>query len=101
MKTQQCSFRTGPTQTELYKRRRWLEAEIFYLKSRGIVTLLSMEEIIHVAKTKVLIRFAVTAKLSCAFVFADAKCWFFHDMAHFISRVTGLCVEVISSTFAV
>ena len=45
MKTQQCGFRTGPAQTELYKRRRRLEAEIFYLKSRGIVTLLSMEEI--------------------------------------------------------
>ena len=63
--TQQCGFRTRPKQTELCKRRRWLEAEIFYLKSRGIVTLLSMEEIIHVAKTKVLIRFAVLRLYFC------------------------------------
>ena len=92
MKTQQCGFRTGPTQTELYKRRRRLEAEIFYLKSRRIVTLLSMEEVknIHIAKTKVLVRFAVTAKPSCAFVFAYAKCWFSHDMAHFIDYALRL-----------
>ena len=37
---------------------------------------------IRVAKTKVLISFAVTAKLICAFVFAYAKCWFSHDVAH-------------------
>ena len=30
----------------------------------------------HVAKTKVLISFAVTAKLICVFVFAYADCWF-------------------------
>ena len=36
---------------------------------------------IHVAKTKVLISFAVTVKPICAFVFAYAKCWFSHDMA--------------------
>ena len=32
MKTQQCGLRTGPTQTELYKRRRRLEAEILLIK---------------------------------------------------------------------
>ena len=37
---------------------------------------------IDVVKTKALISFAVTAKLICAFVFAYAKCWFSHDMAH-------------------
>ena len=32
-------------------------------------------------KTKVLISFAVTAKLICAFVFAYAKYWFPHEEA--------------------
>ena len=39
----------------------------------------------RVAKTKVLISFAVTNKLICAIVFAYAKCYFSHesdDMAH-------------------
>ena len=43
----------------------------------------------YVAKTKVLISFAVTAKLICVFVFANvfayAKCWFSHDAAHMFS----------------
>ena len=34
------------------------------------------------AKTKALISFAVTAKLICAFIFAYADCWFFHEAAH-------------------
>ena len=34
------------------------------------------------AKTKALISFAVTAKPICVFVFANAKCWFSHDVAH-------------------
>ena len=36
----------------------------------------------HVAKTKALISFAVTAKLICVFVFAYADCWFSHEAAH-------------------
>ena len=36
---------------------------------------------IHVAKTKALISLADTA-LIYAFVFAYAKCWFSHDVAH-------------------
>ena len=36
----------------------------------------------RVAKTKALISFAVTAKLICAFVFANAKSRFLHDAAH-------------------
>ena len=36
----------------------------------------------YVAKTKVLISFAVTAKLICVFVFAYAKHLFSHDAAH-------------------
>ena len=37
---------------------------------------------IRVAKTKVLISFAVTAKLICTFVFAYVKIQFSHDAAH-------------------
>ena len=37
---------------------------------------------IHVAETKALISFAVTAKLICVFVFAYATCWFSHETAH-------------------
>ena len=36
-------------------------------------------------KTKALIRFAVTAKLICVFVFVYAKRWFSHDGAQIIS----------------
>ena len=36
---------------------------------------------IRAAKTKALISFAVTAKLSCAFVFAYADCWFSDALA--------------------
>ena len=41
-----------------------------------------MDCTICVAKTKVLISFAVTAKLICVFVFAFAKIRFSHDAAH-------------------
>ena len=44
-----------------------------------------MDCTIHVAKTKALISFAVTAKLICVIVFAYAKIWFFHDEAHIFS----------------
>ena len=36
------------------------------------------------AKTKVLISFAVTVKLICTFVFANADCWFSHAAAQFV-----------------
>ena len=36
---------------------------------------------IRAVKTKALIRFAVTAKLICVFVFAYADCWFSHKAA--------------------
>ena len=48
------------------------------LESRGIVIH------IHVAKTKALISFAVTAKLICAVVFAYADCLFSHVAAQLI-----------------
>ena len=44
---------------------------------------------IRVAKTKMLISFAVTAKLICAFVFAYADCWFSYVAAHlFINNMS-------------
>ena len=47
---------------------------------------------ICVAKTKALIGFAVTAKLIGAFVFAQAKFRFSHDVAHmFVSEELLLC----------
>ena len=36
----------------------------------------------YVAKTKALISFAVTAKVICVFVFANAKIRFSHNEAH-------------------
>ena len=48
----------------------------FDLESREIV------QSIRLAKTKMLISFAVTAKLICAFGFAYADCWFSHEAAH-------------------
>ena len=41
------------------------------------------------SEKKVLISFAVTAKLICAFVFAYAKCLFSHDKAHMLHMATG------------
>ena len=43
-----------------------------------------MDCTIRVAKTKALISFAVTTKLICVFVFANAKSRFSQDEAHFI-----------------
>ena len=47
----------------------------------------------HVAKTKALISFAVTAKLICVFVFAYAKIRFSHNEAqiHILSAHEGQC----------
>ena len=55
--------------------------------ARGLKIQIYIEEgsylAIYVAKTKVLISFTITSKLICAFVFAYAKCWLSHDVAHF------------------
>ena len=40
----------------------------------------------QVAKTKALIRFTVTAKLICVFVFAYANCWFSYEAAYLKSK---------------
>ena len=49
-----------------------------------------------VAKTKALISFTVTAKLVCAFVFTNAKCWFSHDI---FSLFLFIFHQVTSSDF--
>ena len=74
-KTGLRGFRPGQTQTGLYNHRRWLEAGNFGFRKKRDCT-------IHVAKTKALISFAVTAKLICVFVFTYAKSRFSHDAAH-------------------
>ena len=43
--------------------------------------------ILPVAKTKALISFAVTAKLICIFVFANADCWVFRDTAQILPEM--------------
>ena len=86
---QRFGFRPGLTQTGQYSHRRLLEAGNFGFKKRNCT--------IHVAKTKALISFAVTAKLICANVFAYADCWFSHVAAQmsvlfqmFLERLTWL-----------
>ena len=80
MKNQQFGFRAGPTQTGLYNHRSRLEARNFgFLKKKCTI---------HVAKTKALISFAVTAKLICVFVFAYADCWFSHAAAQLVRYCT-------------
>ena len=74
-KTGLRGFRPGPTQTRLYSHTRWLEAGNFRFRKKR-------DCIIRVAKTKVLISFAVTVKLICPFVFAYAKSRFSRDGAH-------------------
>ena len=68
-------FRPCLTQTRLCSHRRWLEAWNFRFRKKRDGT-------INEVKTKALIRFVVTAKLICIFVFAYAKCWFSNDAAH-------------------
>ena len=70
-------IRPGLTQTRLYGNRRRLKAWNFGFSKKRDCT-------ICVAKTKVLISFAVTAKLICVFVFAYAKSRFSHNEAHII-----------------
>ena len=40
---------------------------------------------LRVTKTKVMISFAVTAKLSCIFVFAYENCWFSYEVAQIMT----------------
>ena len=49
---------------------------------------------INVTKTKARISFAVTTKLICVFVFADAKSRFSHNEGHIILLIRGDIVKV-------
>ena len=89
-KNQQCGFRTGSTQTELYKHRRWLEAENFVLRKKRNCT-------ICVAKTKALISFATTAKLICAFGFVYADSWFAHEVAQIMNHFYKLAKSYLDA----
>ena len=44
-------------------------------------------------KTKALISFAVSAKLICVFVFANADCWFSHGAAQ-ISNIQNIINDI-------
>ena len=61
-------------------------------KVKGWYYLCSENKGIYVAKIKVLISFVVTAKLICVFVFAYAKRWFSHDVAHLRKSAVRVCV---------
>ena len=54
---------------------------------------------IRVAKTKVLISFAVTAKLFCAFVFAQAICLFSYAVAYKIKKKNNNNVHIFKAIF--
>ena len=90
-KTNNLGFRPGPTQTGLYSHRKWLEAGNFGFRKKRDCT-------IHVAKTKALISFAVTAKLICGFVFAYANCCFSHAQAHIIVTTNNGILGVLRYT---
>ena len=61
--------------TSLYNHRQWLDTgNLGFRKKRNCT--------IRVAKTKALISFAVTAKVISAFGFANAGCWFSHEVAN-------------------
>ena len=51
-----------------------------------------MDCTIRVAKTKALISFAVTAKLICVYVFANAKGLFSHNEAHLSLHVFNITI---------
>ena len=62
----------------MYKHRSWLAAGNFGFRKYRNYT-------IRVGKTQALISFAVTAKLTCVFVFAYADCWFSHEAAQILA----------------
>ena len=79
-------FQPGPTQTRLYRHRRWLKAQNFgFIKKRDNAT--------YVSKTKALISCAGTAQLICALVFVYSKSRFSHDMAQLINNFTYFSIE--------
>ena len=72
-KTTSLCFQPGPTQTGLYKHRRWLEAGNFGFRKKRNCTIR-------------------VAKLICVFVFAYENCWFSHAKAEIMfRRVSDSC----------
>ena len=78
-KSNNFNFQPGPTQTGLYSHRSRIEASNFGFKKKDYT--------VCVAKTKALINFAVTVKLTCTFVFTNAICLFSHDTAQLSNPV--------------
>ena len=74
----QAGFQPGLKQTRLCSHRRWLDPCNFGFRKYRDCT-------IHLAKTKVLVSFSVTAKLICVFVFAYGKKPVSHDVAQIFS----------------
>ena len=85
-KTSLRGFRPDLTQTPLYSHRRLLEAWNFGLR--------------NVAKTKVLMIYAVTTQLICSFVLAyNAKSRFSHDKAHMMQLNRVLRISEVDFAF--
>ena len=82
---QSSGFRTRSDTNQAVQVQKMVRVWKFWLKNRK-----RRDPTIQVAKTKVLISFAVTTKLICAFVFAYAKCWFSCDAAHIVFSVVQL-----------
>ena len=80
----------------LYMHRRWLEAGNFGFRNKRNCT-------IRIVKTKALISFAVTAKLTAklisAFVYTYANCWFSHAKAHIRILELTLTLDTFSDMF--
>ena len=72
-------FSGFPTRSDTKRFVKKLESSNFGYKKKRHCT-------IRVEKTKALISFAVTAKLICAFVFAQQKIRFSRDAAHIVKR---------------
>ena len=68
-----CVPTRSDTNWAVQLQRRWLEGNFGFRKKRNCI--------IRVAKTEALISFAVTAKVICAFVFANADWWFSYAAA--------------------
>ena len=86
-KTCLWGFPPGLTQTRLHSHRRWTGAwNLGFRKKRDCT--------IYVAIRKALISCAVTAQLTCTFVFAYAKSRFSHDATH-SSNLIELCLIAV------
>ena len=92
LKIKNLGFPTGPTQTDLYCNRRWLEASKFGFRKKRYHT-------IYGAKTKALISCAVTAQLICAFGLALFRwfTWYSPDTGSISNREKSLTLSPLVS----